>query len=459
MRFRCVALALLTAVAVAGCGGGARKTDETSPRATLYVSQDRRACDDARTKAARSARTPLCTIARALTLAAPGTRVLVAPGSYPPLTVNGPRRTGWVTVQAAEGGSVRIARIELARAAGWLAFAGLDLTGSALGPTFEVSEGSRHVRLVDSRVRSSRQDAILLRSGSGDVTIAGNRIHTAPLGNGVSFASTSTLPGSPPGASSEPPITRVTIRDNHFDGIAVDAMRPANFADLLVEGNDIEGLVERGQHSDVLQTLFGGRNLVFRDNYVHDNAAQGLFIKDGQVTNALVEGNVFVRNRRALAVQLSETVGLRLVNNTVWDNDFNVALREGVRDALVSNNIFQDMVVDDPRQAATEIRQDHNLIAGGWNWGARGRHDTTRPPTFVDPRRGDYRLSRRSAGIDAGTAAGAPARDKACRRRADDPAVRNTGAGDPPYVDLGALETSPRSTSADTAASGAACAP
>ena len=174
-----------------------------------------------------------------------------------------------------------------------------------------------------------------------------------------------------------------------------------------MEGNEIEGVIEHGQHADALQTVFGGRDLVFRNNYIHDNQSQGLFINDGRVTGVVVEGNLIVHNTREIALQFYDTVGLRIAHNTVWDNEANVALRTGVRDAVVTANIFQDMVVEDPAAAALAVRQDHNLIAGGWNWGARGAHDTTTPPKFVDPARGDYRLSPGSAGIVRGRPLGA----------------------------------------------------
>ena len=88
-----------------------------------------------------------------------------------------------------------------------------------------------------------------------------------------------------------PPISRVVIRGNRLDDIGTDAIRPANFDDLLVEGNDITGVVESGDHSDALQVVWGGRNLRVRNNVIHDIQGQGLFIKDGLVTGAVIEGN------------------------------------------------------------------------------------------------------------------------------------------------------------------------
>ena len=59
--------------------------------------------------------------------------------------------------------------------------------------------------------------AVLLSEGVAHVTIAGNLIHTAHAGSGVTFASTSTRPGSPPGSPNQAPVTYVVIRGNHFD--------------------------------------------------------------------------------------------------------------------------------------------------------------------------------------------------------------------------------------------------
>jgi hypothetical protein len=406
LRRAAFALAALLALIVAGCGSKA-----APPQATLHVDADRSRCDDKRSAAqARAPDKPLCTIARAMKLAGNGTVIALAPGSYPPLEAGG-ARDAWVTIQG--DGGARIPRITVSEGASHLAFSGLQLTGSPAGPTFEIAAGAHDVRLERSRVQAQRQDAVVLAAGANHVTIAGNRIHTVGTGSGVTFGSTSTLPGSPPGAQPEAPISDVAIRANHFDGIATDAIRPTNFVRLTIDGNEIEGLVENGQHADAVQTVFGGRDLVVRNNFIHDNRAQGLFIKDGQVTNALIEGNVIVHNKAELALQLYDTVGVRIVNNTVWDNELNVALRTGVRDAVVSKNLFENMVVEDPASAAAEVHQDHNVIAGGWNWGARGPHDVTTVPAFVNRGAEDYRL-RSGCSSGAMGAFAAASRKAAC---------------------------------------------
>ena len=399
-RLARAAAGLTLALLVTGCAE--REQSAPGPRAALHVDGDRSRCDDDRTAAqARSADTPLCSIERAADLAGNGGDVVVAPGSYAALLLHGGHGAG-LTVRSTDAGAVRLPRIAVADGARAVAFQGRELTGSREGPTFEVGPGARDVRLVGSRVTATQNDAVVLGAGASEVTIAGNRIHTAGAGSGVTFASTSTGPGSPPGSPNEARVSRVVIRANHFDGIAIDAIRPANFDHLLIEGNEIEGVIEHGQHADAVQTVFGGHDLIVRNNFIHDNRAQGIFIKDGRVTGAVIEGNVIVRNRGQIALQLYDTVGLTITNNTVWDNDYNVALRAGVRDAVVTKNVFQDMVVDDPSSAAHDVRQDHNLVRGGWNWGARGPHDISTRPTFVDRAGQDYRLAPTSAGAGAG---------------------------------------------------------
>jgi hypothetical protein len=450
------ALAAAALLAWGGPGPSRIPAVRAQSPATIYVDRASLggACSDARGAAAAAApATPLCSISRALAAAPAGAKVLVRAGSYPALSAGG-SRGATVTVAAYGAESVSLPRISVANGAGFLRFQGLHLTGAGRGPAFTVGDHAHDIQLVSSEVDDA-DDAIIVRPGASNVLFEGNDISSRAPGAtnggiGLAFASTSTLPGSPPGEENDPPISDVTIASNHFHDIGIDAIRPSNFVNLVVEGNDIEGVKENGEHCDVLQVTFGGRGFIFRDNYIHDNQGQGLFIKDGEVTDALVENNVFVHNSLEITVQFYDTVNLTLVNNTVWDNESNVLLRAGIRNVVVRNNLLQRLDVDSIGEAAANVHEDYNLIGGG-NWGARGPHDVRGAPKFVNAAGDDYRLAPGSRGVDAGTAEDAPPFDKACRSRYDAPAP-NTGAGDPAYVDLGALELSPSSTAGDTAA-------
>ena len=457
---RAILLGVFAAVLVtAACAtdGGAQAPP------TIYVdgSSIGGQCQDGRSAAeASSPSTPVCTIARGVALAASGTTVLVRGGTYPATTIDGHGGTDYLTVQAYGGESVSLPSILLSGDASWLRFSGLHLTGDSSRATFRIEEGhAAHIQLLSSTVQSTTGDAVSIRSGASDILLQSNtissRVGGTGGGNGISFSSTSGNPGSPGGSSPEPPITHVVIRGNRLVNIGTDAIRPANFDDVVIEGNEITGVIENGGHCDAIQVTWGGSNLVVRGNYIHDNQGQGIFIKDGRVTNATIENNLLVHNRRVgQQIQLTDVVGLHLVNNTEWDNDLHVSLRDGVRNAVVTNNIFERFSIDaeSPTEEAAvraSTQLDYNLIAS-IQAARRGPHDTGGTPRFANPGAIEYGLLADSPGVDAGTAEGAPPFDRACRPRFDQPAVADRGTGAPPYVDLGALETGPQSTPADS---------
>jgi hypothetical protein len=332
---------------------------------------------------------------------ATGHPLVLRAGSYGSVTI----ASGDRTLSAYPGEAPRLENVVVSGGASYLGVSGLRLR------SLRVTEGgSHHVALRDSVLRNHTGDAVLLEPGTSDVLIAGNRISTTGGGNGITLNSSSCAHGAP-ACARERPIRRVAIRDNRLVGIGVDAIRPANFDDLLVERNEITGVVESGDHSDALQVVWGGRRLVFRRNLVHDNRGEGLFIKDGRVRDVTVEGNGFVRNRSGYQLQTYDTIGLRVVANTFWDNELTAVLRRGLRRAVLRDNIFDDLQLenDEPDRALPgQIDQDRNLVAGGWNWGARGRHDIERRPRFAAPRRLDYRLVRGSAGRGMGAWAEGP---------------------------------------------------
>lgn len=394
-------------------------------RQGLAVHVSRRGCDDRRgLRSARQRTQPVCSIERALDIAPPGWRVSVGAGSYPRLVVPD-RTTRDVTVSPAGDGAVRLPGIEVGSEARGVAFEGLELAGYDRGPSFLVNEDAADIRLADSRVTGRRQHAIELRSGVSGVTIKGNRIHTEGAGSGVVLSSQANVPGVPAEVDPMPPIRDVVIRGNRFDGIALDGVRPANFENLLVAGNDFSGIDETGGHNDVLQTVWGGRGLTFRDNVIHDNTGQGLFVKDGRVHDLTVSGNLFVRNRStkkgaapaAHPLNLYDVVGLSIFSNTFWHNDSAMLLRNGLRRVTIENNLIETLVVDPDSVAALrdEIDQDYNLVSGGWSWGsdgAVGAHDiaaagrASLQPRFVDPEGLDYRLQPASPGSGAGRSPG-----------------------------------------------------
>ena len=134
-----------------------------------------------------------------------------------------------------------------------------------------------------------------------------------------------TWPGCRPLAK----ISDTTISGNRIHDIVAkaDALNVDNYAGLRITGNDIYDIIEGGHHSDCLQSTFGGTDLVFDHNYEHDNECQGFFLKDGDVSGATLDDNLFLSDQRpaldgassASSSQVWNTAGFVAERNTIWD--------------------------------------------------------------------------------------------------------------------------------------------
>jgi hypothetical protein len=201
----------------------------------------------------------------AVSAAAPGAVVCLADGSYGKLTVNANKVSPGVVIQAEHPGGTTIA--------------GASLNGS---------------RLTLSQFRVIG-DEVTVQPGSTGMTVLRNLI------SGGYF-------GVDAGPTSSTYVNDVSVIGNKFQGpFGEDAIRANRYHDtsgdpdsygLLVQGNEITNVRENGNHSDCLQSVWGGDNLVFDRNYLHDNRCQGFFIKDqpATVTSVVASNNLFVRN-------------------------------------------------------------------------------------------------------------------------------------------------------------------
>jgi len=176
-----------------------------------------------------------------------------------------------------------------------------------------------------------------------------------------------------------------------------------------------------------------GNGIIIDDsrNTQHDSAL-GAYL--GQT---LVENNlVFNNGGRGLSAFSSDHV--IFVNNTSWMNAThpNIASETLVGDASDVTFLNTIIVARSDKRVNTVFNASSfaylfNLISGGtsFNPGAGG-NNIFAAPQFVDAARQLFQLAAGSAGIDAGRADGAPARDLARR-------ARPQGAG----VDIGAYES------------------
>ncbi len=195
-----------------------------------------------------------------------------------------------------------------------------------------------------------------------------------------------------------------------------DTFMVQRFEALRIENNQIWVADEDGNHNDGLQTVWGGRGLIFKGNWVRGGAgSQGFFVKDGEVTNVTFEDNLVAGRPSKLPyagspLQFFDTVpnsadpfytgyGMVIRNNTIWSNPNIVYARECQnKKILVEFNVMDGWSAPDGASCVlSELTQDYNVVTSG-TIGKRGAHDTSSTPSFVDSAGQDWQLTSGSAG-------------------------------------------------------------
>jgi len=195
-----------------------------------------------------------------------------------------------------------------------------------------------------------------------------------------------------------------------------DTFMVQRFEGLRIEGNQIWVADEDGGHNDGLQTVWGGRGLIFKGNWIRGGAgSQGFFIKDGEVTNVTFEDNLVAGRPSKLPyagspLQFFDVVpnsadpfytgyGIVIRHNTIWSNPNIVYARECQnRKLLVEFNVMDGFSAPDGTSCIlSELTQDYNVVTSG-TIGKRGAHDVSSQPAFIDSANQDWQLTSGSAG-------------------------------------------------------------
>jgi len=298
--------------------------------------------------------------------------VCLADGSYGSLGLSVKRAAPGVTLRAQNPGRATLG--------------GVSISGSGVAVERFVT-GSLNVSASADRV------AFRHNSLSGGVYV---------IGNSTSYAKNVEISGNvlrPGGGSGE----KDTLMLQRFEG-------------LRIENNEIWVADEDGGHNDGLQTVWGGRGLIFRGNWVRGGAgSQGFFIKDGEVSNVTFEDNLIAGRPSKLPyagapLQFFDTVpnsghpfytgyGIVIRHNTIWSNPNISYVRECQnREILVEFNVMDGWSAPDGNSCILgELTQDYNVVTSG-SIGKRGTHDTSAAPTFVASSSQDWRLAPGSAG-------------------------------------------------------------
>lgn len=317
--------------------------------------------------------TSLAAAEAAVAAASPGSVVCLGDGVYGTLSLDADKTKPGVTLRATNPGQAVVDGVTMQGAN--LTVARLRIVSDA-----EVEPGSIGMTIEHNRISGGYMGVDAGPTDSvtvNDVAIVGNKF-IGPFG--------------------EDAIRLNRYHDANGDGIGV-----------LVQGNEITGVRENGNHSDCLQTVWVGDHLVFRRNYLHDNRCQGFFVKDqaSPVRGIRVEDNLILRDGLPCAsgasgcgqpsiVQIfGPYTGLKMTSNTIWDGDNQVSFQNGNSpNSLIARNVISRI------WTSTEIkgvyrdntRCKREATAGGsWPAATPGEQVHCRP-RFEDPEKDDYRV-------------------------------------------------------------------
>jgi len=328
----------------------------------------------------------------AVSSAAAGTVVCLSAGSYTGLELSGTHSSD-VTVQPVPGAKVTINP------------GVMDKHGNKVA--VYVAQNSSHMIVHGFYVAGE----VEIDQGSSFIRIDHNDISGG--WEGVELQSEDcTVPHSPSwtGCQPMPPITDVTISGNRIHDIGGttgdDALNINNWHRVRITGNEITHVLEGGNHTDCLQSTFGGTEITFDRNYEHDNQCQGFFLKDGDVTGALVYDNLFVRDRvenlSENNIQVFDTYNLVIRNNTNWSGNGDV-LRgpDGTTyNATVDNNVSTMFNNGCCSESTFILTEAYNIFGQKpWTFAMASTDTVNASPQFSEPAADDYRLLNNPSGI------------------------------------------------------------
>jgi hypothetical protein len=217
------------------------------------------------------------------------------------------------------------------------------------------------------------------------------------------------------GCTTQAAVVDFTLRGNRITYVpkqgAEDAIRLNHMDGVLIEGNEITNFIQgtgnTGDHNDLLQIVYGAKNVVVRKNYTHDNNAQVWFIKDGDASNVRIENNLDVRDKVANlgenALQIFNTSGLVVTGNTLIGGQGNILRNAGAKTtptAQIDHNVFDTFAngccSESPYQVANG---GSNAIVQATNW-TYAASDRKTLPTFTSPSTDDYRATNFAGGVN-----------------------------------------------------------
>ena len=321
----------------------------------------------------RSVQRPLCSLARAAQTAPASTTVLVRGGRYGRQSLVRTAR-GRIRLVAYPHERVVLAGLNLGGH-------GLRLEGVSIPGGVNIQSGASHMSVVGDRTTN-----LQIGWGASHILIAANKIaQTARLKsiNGINFNSSNTHPA----------ISSVTIRDNRIGPIpgGGDAIQAKHTRHLTIERNIIAHLSRppgSSAHPDAFQSIYGASHLTIKGNFIHNIAAQGIFVQGfkGANRNVTAEDNVIVRVAKPWVA-----FGLKASHAKINHNTIDGLLRARGPSLRLLANVVDSLFLPAPgRRERYDLARSFSSKPGGQS--IKGE------PEFRNPAKNDFRLSPHSPG-------------------------------------------------------------
>lgn len=308
--------------------------------------------------------------------------VCLAAGSYGSISITTTPVTHG-TVKAAPGAKVNVTGVNIAAS---------NITVSQLNSTGTINVGS-------SSPYPGYSNDIIEHNNVGPTS-----------GFGISILSNASTPSS-----------FITIKGNEIHNTSTtgegDALRLDGWNNVTVVENNIYGIKECASntcHTDTLQSYQGEvatSNLKIEKNYTHDNVgAQGLpFLKDGDITNVVINNNLSLRNSntngQVTGIWVDENIrGLKITNNTYQITSGSIVQSDGSASSPtveLNHNVFDNLNIKKGSGPAYTISENYNIYTGNdeytFSLGPNSKLESN--PGFMNTATSDYRLKTNPNGI------------------------------------------------------------
>jgi len=320
-----------------------------------------------------------------VTSATTGSAICLTAGSYGHLTLSG-THTGNVTVEPVPGSSASLEGATVASNSSYITIHNFDIGGGV-----NLDAGDSHITVDHNNINGQEPGGV--GEGVEDLTV------------------NCSAPNAPyySGCTSTAPDTYITINGNQIHGYGMggteDAIHLNNWEHVTITANDIYNLEEHGNHTDAMQSVFGGHHMTFERNFEHDNQSQGFFIKDGDASEVTVNDNLFLRNDNEPSlypggefnIQVFDTTGFTMTDNTVWDGQEDIIRAEGAAEALTANvnhNVEANFDVLHEGGPAYTLTEDYDIFKEEpWTFKMGSHSKVESNPGFVDTATEDYELA------------------------------------------------------------------